>query len=225
LTDTASVVVRNRPPVASFTYAPSAPVAGDEITLTSISADPDGPLTSQSWELDGDTAFDDASGPMTDVSFPVAGQYPVSLRVTDRDGAATVTTATLTVQPRPAEPISPFPVVSMLAVVGEQGTRVRELLVKAPVGARVRVACLGRGCPFTSFVEKADVQARASRLIRIRRFARHLLRPGTMIEIRVTKRGRIGKLTRFVIRKGRPPRRVDRCLAPGSKRAVRCPSG
>jgi PKD repeat protein len=223
-TDTASVVVSNRPPIAAFTYAPSAPMAGDQVVLTSISADPDGPITSQSWELDGDTAFDDGSGPTAEVSFPAAGLYPVSLRITDQDGAATVATANVTVRERPPEPISPFPLVSMLAVVGQQGTTIRELVVKAPVGARVRVRCRGRGCPFRSFVKKADVHARASRIIRIHRFRGHLLRPGTVIEIHVTKRGEVGKYTRFVIRKGRPPKRVDRCLAPGSKRPVRCPS-
>jgi hypothetical protein len=84
------------------------------------------------------------------------------------------------------------------------------------------VRCRGRSCPFRSFARKAEAQARAARMVRIRRFGRHLLRPGTVIEIRVTKRGEIGKFTRFLIRKGKPPKRTDRCLPPGAKRPKRC---
>jgi hypothetical protein len=51
-----------------------------------------------------------------------------------------------------------------------------------------------------------------------------VLRPGTLIEIRVTKRGEVGKYTRFKIRKEKPPLRVDRCLPPGSRRPAPCPS-
>jgi hypothetical protein len=60
--------------------------------------------------------------------------------------------------------------------------------------------------------------------VRIHRFRKALLRPGAMIEILVTKRGDVGKYTRFQIRDGRPPKRIDRCLRPGSKRPVRCPA-
>lgn len=218
------VTVRNRPPAAAFTYAPVAPLAGDSIVLTSISADPDGPIASLRWELDGDTAFDDAAGPTAEVSFRVAGQYPLRLLVTDRDGATAIASATVTVHERPAEPITPFPLVSMLAAVGQQGTTIRELVVKAPAGARVRVRCRGSGCPFRSFTQKADAHARTARIVRIHRFGKHLLRPGSVVEIRVTKRGEVGKYTRFLIRKGRPPKRTDLCLLPGSKRPARCPS-
>jgi hypothetical protein len=221
---TLKVTVRNRPPQAAFMFTPPAPFTGDNIQLTSISADPDGPITSQQWDLDGDGAFDDGSGPTAEVSFPAAGVYPVRLLVTDRDGAGAIGVANITVREPPPDPISPFPLVSMLAAVGQQGTTIRELVIKAPVGARVRVRCRGRGCPFRSFAQKADVHARATRIIRIHRFGKHLLRPGAVIEIRVTKRGDVGKYTRFLIRKGRPPKRTDRCLPPGAKRPLRCPS-
>ncbi len=216
------VTVLNRPPTAAFNYAPLAPLTGDSIVLTSISADPDGPIASQQWELDGDAAFDDASGPVARVSFQRAGDYPVKLLVTDTEGASAIAVATIGVRQRPPESLSPFPIVSMLAAVGQEGTRIQELVVKAPAGARVRVRCRGHGCPFRVFAKTADVGARASRIVRIHRFGRRLLRPGTVIEIRVTKRGQVGKYTRFVIRRGRPPKRTDRCLAPGSTRPVRC---
>jgi hypothetical protein len=42
------------------------------------------------------------------------------------------------------------------------------------------------------------------------------------IEVYVTKPGMIGKFTRFTIRKGKAPSRIDRCLMPGSTKPVRC---
>ena len=39
-----------------------------------------------------------------------------------------------------------------------------------------------------------------------------------------TKAGFIGEQTTYTIRPGREPKRVDRCLMPGSKKATRCPA-
>ena len=219
------IIVLNRPPVASFTFAPRAPMTGDAIDLFSLSADSEGPIASQAWDLDGDGVFDDASGPTAEWSFADAGSHPVRLLVTDQNGATAVATADLPVVERPAEAISPFPLVRMTAAVGNRGTRIRELIVRAPVGARVRVRCRGRRCPFRSFARMADVEVRSARIVRIRRLRKYLLRPGTVIEIRVTKHGEVGKFTRFRIRRGMPPVRTDRCLPPGAKHPKRCPSG
>ena len=223
-TDTTTVTVVNQPPVATITYSPTSPLTGDPIVLTSISADPDGPLVNQTWDLDGNGTFGDATGPTAEVSFPDAGDHHVVLQVTDRDGATALAAVTIPVGERPAELLSPFPVVRVTAALGARRTRIRELVINAPAGSTVTVRCLGRHCPFRSFARQADVQARSARIVRIRRLARYRLRPGTLIEIRVTKRGEVGKYTRFRIRKGRPPVRVDRCLPPGSRRPVMCPS-
>jgi hypothetical protein len=34
----------------------------------------------------------------------------------------------------------------------------------------------------------------------------------------------IGKFTQFKIRKGKPPARVDSCLAPGTQKPMQCPA-
>jgi hypothetical protein len=221
-TDTSRVTVHNRPPLAGFTYVPQAPQSDERILLTSTSSDPDGPLVGLGWDLDGDGAFDDGSSAATEWSFPAAGVYVVRIAVTDRDGATAVAALPITVTEPPPEPITPFPIVSMLAVVGQRGSTIEQLTVRAPAGARIRVRCRGRSCPFRSFKMKVKGGTRAARPVRIRRFRRHLLRPGTVIEIRVTKRGEIGKFTRFQIRRGKPPKRTDRCLPPGAKRPLRC---
>ena len=223
-TYTRSITILNQPPVAAFTYAPAAPLTGDPIVVTSISADPDGPIVAHAWDLDADGAFDDASGPTAQLSFAEAGDHLVRLQVTDRDGAVALAAVTIPVGERPAELLSPFPVVRMTAVLGERRTRVRELVINAPAGSRVLVRCIGRHCPFRSFARTADVGARAARIVHIRRLARYRLRPGTLIEVRVTKRGEVGKYTRFRIRRGKPPLRTDRCLPPGARRPARCPS-
>ena len=99
--------MQNRPPAAAITYAPLSPMSGDSVTLASTSADPDGPLVSQDWDLDGDGEFDDWSGPTASVTFSAAGNHQIGLRVTDRDGAASATAVTIAVREPPVHALSP----------------------------------------------------------------------------------------------------------------------
>ena len=62
---------------------------------------------------------------------------------------------------------------------------------------------------------------RTAALVRITRF-QAALKAGTRLLITVTKPGRIGKHTTIVIRRGKAPRRVDRCLLPGTARPIAC---
>lgn len=72
-------------PVASFTWSPHPPQAGQLVRFTSTSTDADGPITSWAWDFDGDGDFDDASGEQATAVFEAAGTYPVELRVSDGD--------------------------------------------------------------------------------------------------------------------------------------------
>ncbi len=220
-TQTRTVTVRNRPPVAAFTYAPGAPVSGDPVVLTSISADPDGPIVAHAWDLDRDGAYDDGQASVASITFPAAGDYQVGLVVTDRDGAASVAVKAIHVEAPAAQFINPFPVVRMVGAIGSRGTRIREIVVRVPPAGRVRIRCRGGGCPP---VAKPTGGARVSRTLHVRRFARRTLRPGAVVQVWVTKTGAIGKYTRFRIRARRPPSRIDRCLMPGEQRPVRCDS-
>ena len=218
-TSTQRFAVLNRPPAAAITYAPLAPMSGDSITLASTSADPDGPLVSQDWDLDGDGGFDDGSGPTASITFSAAGNHRIGLRVTDRDGAVNATAVTIAVREPPVHALSPFPVVRIVGSFGTPGIRIDQLVITAPNGARIEIGCRGRGCPFKKLVRKARPQT-----VRVRRFARRILRPGAVVQVWVTRPGEIGKYTRLRIRKGQRPTRVDRCLMPGSRRPARCPS-
>jgi PKD repeat protein len=101
-----AVNVTNRPPVAEFDASPAAPAPGQDVTLTSRSTDPDGGTLqlTQAWDLNGDGAFDDATGAVAHASF-TAGTHLVRLRVTDGNGATTVAERTLVV----AEPVLAAP--------------------------------------------------------------------------------------------------------------------
>jgi PKD repeat protein len=119
-------------------------------------------------------------------------------------------------RPKRATRMRPFPVVRIAGVVLPRGALVKILSVRAAQGAKVVVRCRGRGCP-VGVVARSSVAS----LVRFHRFERRL-RAGTVLELFVRKANKIGKYTRFLIRAGKPPARVDRCLMPGRARPVRC---
>ena len=126
----------------------------------------------------------------------------------------------------PPPPPSPAPaprtasafsaIVRIRGRVTTRGARLTLLGVRAPRGALVVGRCLGRACS----VRRQAARARSP--VALRRFHRHF-RAGTVIVVRVTMPGQIGKFTRFTIRRGKPPLRRDLCLAPGVRRPVNCP--
>jgi len=82
-----TVQAANQPPVARFTFSPSLPVVGQPVTFNATgSYDPDGTITSFSWDLDGDGAVDHF-GPVVTSTYYAAGTYYVTLQVTDNQGA------------------------------------------------------------------------------------------------------------------------------------------
>jgi PKD repeat protein len=222
------------PPVASFTIAPAAPVANQPVLFTSTSSDPDGRLIEQVWDLNGDGNYDNGGGATAFRSFADAGSYVVGLRVTDDAGLVSFDSRTLTVVPAPVAAVttqksglrllSPFPVVRIAGRITRRGTRVRLLRVKAPVRTKITVRCTGRSCPFKKQVRAVPTGARqvTAATVRVRRLERLLL-PGVRVRVYVTKRGEVGKYTRFRFRAGNAPVRTDRCVIPGSWAPAECP--
>jgi hypothetical protein len=122
-------------------------------------------------------------------------------------------------QPRPtARPrvLRPFPVIRIKGRLTARGARITLLMVHAPRGARIAVACLGRSCPVPGL-------ARTAAISRLRQFERELV-AGTRLEFTVTRPGAIGKWTEIVIRRGAVPRRRDGCLNSDTMRHRRCPA-
>jgi PKD repeat protein len=238
-----TIFVGNRPPVASFSYSPEAPTAGEAVSFFSTSTDPDSPITGYAWDLDGDGNYNDASGPSAARAFG-AGSHNVGIMVVDSEGAASFMVQTVNVgapnvgAPAPVGSVrtvssggprlmSPFPIVRIAGSILRRGSKLRRLTVSAPPGATVLVRCNGRGCPLgrQSRVVKSGTKSRSpAQIVRLRRFERKLLRSGTVIKILVTRPSTIGKYTRFKIRSKKPPARSDRCLMPGSSKPVDCPT-
>jgi PKD domain len=203
------VLVGNRPPVASFSLVPAAPLAREQVTFTSTAVDPDGPIVAQEWDLDGDGVFDDATGETALYFWRRAGTYPVALRVTDRDGAAAVTQASVVVAKRPPGVLTPAPLVRFVGEATATGARLNFVAVSSPKGAHVGVRCRGNNCPY----KRKRFISKGKRVV-LTKLAR-TYRAGTVIELRVTKPETIGKFTRIRIRAGQNPARLDRCLRPG----------
>ncbi|MDX6505131.1 MAG: hypothetical protein QOE29_2256, partial [Gaiellaceae bacterium] len=91
----------NNPPVAAASATPTSGTAPLTVSFDgSGSSDPDGDTLSYAWDLDGDGAFDDATGLTPSYTYESAGTYSAKLQVTDSHGAASTSSPlTITVSP------------------------------------------------------------------------------------------------------------------------------
>ena len=87
----------NEAPSASIDARPLKPVVGKRATLRANSADSDGRIVSQAWDLDFDRQFDDGTGTTVFRTFTKPGSTPVYVRVVDDLGNATIGAKDLTV--------------------------------------------------------------------------------------------------------------------------------
>ena len=104
--------------------------------------------------------------------------------------------------------------------LGRRVTTVFQLAVKKiPEGGRVEVRCAGKGCPFARrLIAPAGGTATLTKL-----FARRRLKRGTVVEVRVTAPGMVGKVVRYTMRARRKlPRTVPLCLPAGAAKPARC---
>lgn len=92
---------KNQPPVASFTFSPVKPYAGNTIVFDgSASNDPDGQIVSYAWNFgDGSSG----SGVTTTHIYTKPGTFKVSLEVTDNKGAKGSSSKTITVAEKPSQ--------------------------------------------------------------------------------------------------------------------------
>jgi hypothetical protein len=214
---------------AEFRFSADEPVAGFECSL-------------------GDAPFQACASPAA-YRVQASGTYVLRVRATDMAGnrgnaaisAWTVVRATspatesrIDAAPAPpaatraqarAQPMTPFPLVRLAGLVYASSVKVTVLSVRAPVGARVTITCRGSSCPLRRSARR--IAAKGGRTVQTITFSRlrnQRLRPGTVLEVRVTRAGRIGKYVRFTFVKARAPKRSDRCLTPGRTAPSACAS-
>lgn len=214
-----------QPPTAAFAWFPTAPHTGESVSLASSSTDVDSAIVAYAWDVAGSGTFT-PGGPVIATSFATPGAHVVRLRVTDADGLSSDVAHTISVSSPAPVLMQPFPVVRITGSNTRTGARLSLLTVQAPVGARVTVSCRGRGCPAGSMTRTATLRnghgTGGTVLVGFPRFERSL-RAGVVLEVRVYKPAQIGKYTRFVIRRGKPPSRFDECLSHETLRPIACP--
>ncbi len=211
------------PPLASFKWFPPAPQTGEPVSLVSSSTDAASPITGFAWALTNAGPFQSA-GAVLVTSFSTPGGHLVRLRVTNARGLSSVATETINVVGPTASLMQPFPVVRIVGNNTASGVRLVLLKVQQlPAGARITVRCRGHGCPLKLARRVAVLKRRGVSPVEFRGFER-FLRFGVTLEILVWKPGIIGDYTRFAVRRGKLPERVDMCLDPAGVRPLVCPS-
>jgi large repetitive protein len=215
------------PPSASFQWFPSAPTVGEPVSLVSTSTVGGSPITAFAWSLAAEGALTPGGGVLTS-TFASSGAHVVRLRVTDANGLSSEVAETITVAPPLPLLMQPFPVVRLAGSARYSSVKITLFTVQAPVGATVRVSCHGAGCPAaqqTFVLSKKGTAAAATgtTLVSLGRFERSL-KAGAVLEIRIFKHGEIGKYTRFTVRRGKLPARVDSCLGATGSKPMPCPS-
>jgi len=85
----------NQPPVAKFSYSPTSPKVGEEVTFDAAdSYDPDDEIASYEWDF-GDGATD--HGRRVTHSYSSAGSYKITLTVVDNDNAKDTVSKTISI--------------------------------------------------------------------------------------------------------------------------------
>jgi PKD repeat protein len=210
-------------PLASFVWSPLQPRIGDTVTVRSTSTARGSPITSYAWDFSDNGPFGrfENGGPVGSVEFATPGSHVVRLRVGTADALTSIATETIVMAPLSAGAgvMYPFPTVSIRGVDRRRGVRISRLAVKAPAGASIAVRCDHARCPAKAARRTAPPK---SRWVVFRRFER-FLPAGAVLQVRVSKPGRIGAYTRFHVRRRKLPVRSDSCLDLAGVRPIACP--
>jgi hypothetical protein len=118
-----------------------------------------------------------------------------------------------------------MPNTSLAYLFGFQGSRARAIrleVARVPTGGKVQVRCAGgrkKGCKFKR--RNVAVRNHVAKVLKVVRKLR--LKPGAVLEVRVSAPGLATKVSRFTVRKRpRQPKLKTGCLKPGAKRLSTC---
>jgi len=101
-TVTVTVQALNRPPVADFSYSPPSPLAGEAVSFTDKSYDPDGSIVYWHWDFGDGKTFDYAHPGSITYVYTSPGTYTVTLTVRDDKGAENSTSRIIQVKAQQA---------------------------------------------------------------------------------------------------------------------------
>ena len=198
---------------------------GETVTLIASWTATSAPVASFAWGLSATEPFHTGSSTTT-TTFTTPGPHAVRLQVSDTAGRVGIAAKTINVRHRAVTLMQPFPIVRIAGRETRKGVKLTLLTVAAPVSARVTVLIKGGGIRATSESRVATAGKRpatgGTMLMSFPRFARSIA-AGRVLEIRVTKPGQTGKLTRFIPHRGRIPTRQDVCLST-TNRPIPCPA-
>ncbi|MFH1072718.1 MAG: PKD domain-containing protein [Nanoarchaeota archaeon] len=102
-----------QPPVADFSFTPSAGTVPLNVQFTDLSADSDGTIVSWAWDFQNNGVVDSTLQNPSHI-FSSATTYTVKLTVTDNDGLTGTVTKQLVVSPAPAQPSGTLPMMGDL---------------------------------------------------------------------------------------------------------------
>jgi hypothetical protein len=89
-----------------------------------------------------------------------------------------------------------------------------------PAGSKVSIICSGSECPFAS--KSLTMKNNVKTLGLTDMFANPNFKPGTILEIQVTKSGWIGKSFKYEIMSSADPRATTECLSADGSKTVVC---
>lgn len=111
---------QNQPPIAVASASPTSGAAPLTVAFNgTASSDPDGDALTYAWDLDGDSAFDDATTATASYTYTQPGTYTAALRVTDTSGASGTSSVTISVGNTPPTAVIDTPVASRTWAVGD----------------------------------------------------------------------------------------------------------
>ena len=123
----------------------------------------------------------------------------------------------------PTPVMEPFPIVRIVGAGTTTGSKVTRLTVRGPTASAVVATCKPKStCPFTLRTRLIPGPANATRTIRLTSVQRRY-RSGATLRLYIVKNGFYGKYTSFGIRRGKAPRRLDRCVESIILEPIGCP--
>jgi len=87
-------------------------------------------------------------------------------------------------------------------------------------GTKVTVNCSGPSCPFET--RDVNISSKVSTLAMTDLFVDPIFKPGTTLEIRITKAGSTGRVFQYEIRPSADPKVTQLCLPPDGAKPVAC---